>query len=211
MTSSGSHSSDPPAPALDDLRSLDPRVNAVAWQAAFPRLWQTSLQLLSVLLTGADHAHDREDIAARAVAELTRSLIGKNLPSFNQIRTFDDLLDMNRQIVRARTKDFFRQRGRRLEDPTAELPDSAANGPETDSSAGGEDFDALLALLPPPQPEIFRLHYEQGHTAEEISARLGLPRNTVLSHLFRGKKTLRKHLDGADPNAPGDGAPPHSP
>ncbi len=191
MNSSGFDS-----PSIEDLRSPDARVNAEAWRVAFPLLWQAALRLLHIILAGAEHTHDREDIAARAIAELVRSLIEKNLPSFNQIATFDDLVGMTQQIVRSRTKDFFRQRGRRPEDLTDAPPEPAMAGAERETPLSREDFDGLIARLPPPQPQIFALHYVEGHTAEAIAAQLGMPRNTILSHLFRGKKTLRKLLEG---------------
>ena len=183
-------------PAIDDLRSVDPRVNAEAWRAAFPSLWTAALQLLHIVLAGTEHAQNREDIAARALAELVRSLMEKKLESFNQIRTFDDLLGMTRQIVRARSKDFFRHRGRHPEDLTDTPPEPPFTTAAPECPLSREDFDGLIARLPPPQPEIFRLHYAEGHTAEEIAALLDTPRNTILSHLFRGKKTLRKHIEG---------------
>jgi RNA polymerase sigma factor (sigma-70 family) len=172
-------------------------VYAEAWRLAFPLLWQSALRLLNIVLDGPEHARDREDIAAKAISELVRSLVEKDLPSFNQIATLDDLLDMTQQIVRYRTRDFFRSRGRRPEDLTDDPPEPPGAGAEASPRWSREEFDAQIALLSPPQPEIFRLHYVEGHTAEAIAIRLDKPRSTILSHLFRGKKAIRKRLEEA--------------
>ena len=197
-----------PGPSLGALRDPDARANREAWERAYPLLWSAAIRLLRHILTGPEHEHDREDIAARALTELVRGVIENRLPSFNQMAVFGDVLSMTQQIVRARTKDFFRSRGRRPEDLTDEVPDTPALGSDSSSDLTRHEFDELIRELPPPQPEIFDLHYAQGHTAEEISARLAMPRSTVLSHLFRGKKTLRKRLeeragdDGEQPPPP---------
>jgi RNA polymerase sigma factor (sigma-70 family) len=186
-------------PSLAELRSTDARVSERAWGAAYPLLWKATAGLLAAhLLVGAQYEHDREDIAARSLGELVRGVIEGRPESFNHITSFDDLQGMALQIVRARTKDYFRHRGRRPEDLRAEPPEPSALSDPSDTSGtklSREEFDGLIARLPPPQPEIFRLHYVQGHTAEEIAAQTGMPRNTILSHLFRGKKTLRTWLE----------------
>lgn len=188
------------APLLEELRSTDERVNAGAWQQAYPRLWEAALSLLQgVLLTGAQHAQDREDIAAQALAQVVRGLIEGKLESFNQIASFDDLKGMTLHIVRARVTDFFRQRARRPEEVTDEVPElsSASFAPVDSSTAGSltrDEFDRLIGELSPPMPEIFHAHYVLGQTAAEIAAGRGLSRNTVLSHLHRGKKALHQRL-----------------
>ncbi|MEA3207975.1 MAG: Sigma-70, region 4 [Chthoniobacter sp.] len=181
------------APSLAALRDPTPETSRDAWERAYPLLWKAAMVVLHYRLAGPEHTHDREDIAARALAELVRGVIDNQLPSFNQMATFADVLGMTQQIVRARTKDFFRSRERRPEELADEVPDAPVM--ESSSALTWDECDALIRGLPPPQPEIFELHYAQGHTADEISARLGMPRGTVLSHLFRGKKTLRKKLE----------------
>ena len=182
-------------PSLGALRSLDARISREAWEQAFPLLWKAAIRLLHHLLAGPEHEHNREDIAAQALNELTKGVIENRLPSFNQMTTFGDVESMSHQIVRARTKDFFRSRGRHPEDPTDEIPDLPAACADASPALSWQECEELIRELPPPQPEIFDLHYAQGHTAEKISAKLRMPRGTILSHLFRGKKTLRAKLD----------------
>ena len=192
-------------PSLGALRSFDARISREAWEQAYPILWNAAVRLLRHILTGPEHEHDREDIAAQALSELVRGVIANRLPSFNQMTTFGDVQSMSQQIIRARTKDFFRSRGRHPEDPTDEIPDLPAADVDASPALSWQECEELIRDLPPPQPEIFDLHYARGHTAEEISAKLRMPRGTILSHLFRGKKTLRAKLNEratADRNQP---------
>lgn len=46
----------------------------------------------------------------------------------------------------------------------------------------------------PRDREIFLRHYFYLQTAEEIAARMDIPKNTVLSRLYRGRKSLQKIL-----------------
>lgn len=195
----------PDPPTLAELQSLDPRVNAAAWDRAFRILWDMALRLLSTrLLVGAQHEQNRQDIAAQAIEQVTRGVIEKRTNSFNQLTTFDDVCGMTHRIVRARVADFFRHQGRHPEQLTDEIPesDAASAGAESDSALMREEMEALIAKLPPPQPEVFHEHYILGRTAAEIAEDRQLSRNTVLSHLHRGKKTLRGWLaDDAQPPA----------
>ena len=50
----------------------------------------------------------------------------------------------------------------------------------------------------PKDREIFLRHYYYLQTAEQIATRMNLSRNTVLSRLARGKKTLKKVLNKED-------------
>lgn len=57
--------------------------------------------------------------------------------------------------------------------------------------------DALwmgLLSLPPAQREALYLNLVEGWTAEEIGHRVGSPRNTILSHLRRGRAALKLWL-----------------
>lgn len=52
--------------------------------------------------------------------------------------------------------------------------------------------------LRPKDREIFLRHYYYLQTAEEIARRMGIPKNTVLSCLLRGRKKLNKILSQED-------------
>lgn len=152
------------------------------------------MRLLHSLLSGPRHEQDREDIASRALAKLVSGIIEDRLPSFNQMSTFGDVVGMTWKIVSARAVEFFRSRERRPEDLMEDVPEVPVTGADSSPALSWDECEELINKLPPPQPEIFKLHYVEGHTAEEISARLGKPRGTILNYLFRGRKTLRDWL-----------------
>ena len=74
--------------------------------------------------------------------------------------------------------------------PTEDVP--APQDAQTDSV-----LDAVRAL-PENQRNAIYLHYYEGYTASEIASILGSRTNTVLSHLRRGRETLRETLGGLD-------------
>ena len=174
-------------PSIDDLRSNDPKVHERAWNAAYPMLWNAAMQLLHGVLGGSKHTLDREDLAIKAITELE-----KKLPELNQIRTSDDLVFMVRRIVRLRTISFYRFRGRRPEALVAEIDDTDLFATEPESPYAHENFHALIATLPPPLPEVFRLHYEEDCTTQQIAEKLRLPKGTITSHLARGREKLER-------------------
>lgn len=64
---------------------------------------------------------------------------------------------------------------------------------ETDESAA--EIRAALSELPPPQRVALMLHYFEGRRYEEIAAAMGVPLNTVKSHILRGKERMARLLD----------------
>lgn len=87
-------------------------------------------------------------------------------------------------------------------------------GPEPlDALLTGEKVAALdraVAALPLAYRQAIVLRYMEGLTYEEVAAALGLPLNTVRTHLFRAKERLRRHLtriqEGERDGLPGDEA-----
>lgn len=64
---------------------------------------------------------------------------------------------------------------------------------ESDESAA--EIRAALAELPPPQRMALMLHYFEDRRYEEIAAAMGVPLNTVKSHILRGKERMARLLD----------------
>ena len=60
--------------------------------------------------------------------------------------------------------------------------------PEIDVASS--DLDAALQKLKPEEREAIYLNAVEGYTAREISDLTNRPRNTVLSHIHRGKQKL---------------------
>lgn len=75
-----------------------------------------------------------------------------------------------------------------------------------------EDYARSLAFETPAQSELFRavmglpkkyrvaiyLHYYEGYSTQEIGDIMRIPKNTVCSHLKRGRELLRKELQEAN-------------
>lgn len=57
-----------------------------------------------------------------------------------------------------------------------------------------EQLDQLLNEMPPKQREVFRLAKVEGLSYREISAKLGISRNTINTHLKRARIFLRQYL-----------------
>lgn len=71
---------------------------------------------------------------------------------------------------------------------------------ENDYSAeavfGRNGLQRVLAALSDDQRETLRLHFFEGYTLGEISAKLGQPLGNVRHHYYRGLDGLRKHMFG---------------
>lgn len=87
-----------------------------------------------------------------------------------------------------------RTRSQKKEVLTDTLPESSAE--DRDSTV----LDAVRAL-PESQKNVIYLHYYEGYTAKEIGNILDMKENTVLSHLRRGRESLRASLGGFDNEA----------
>ena len=102
------------------------------------------------------------------------------------------------RIARNKALDFIRGAGEEnlpLEEDVLEL---AVAGPEDAYAAAADRFavqEAVLAMSHP-QREIFIRHYFYFQKVAEISEAMGIPENTVKTHLRRGREKLRRMLEG---------------
>ncbi len=90
-----------------------------------------------------------------------------------------------------------------LSDPAVQA-EAEAHAPQ---AAGGEDADhALLwravAALPGPQRQAVVLYYQDERPVEEVAAMLGMPVNTVKTHLHRARARLASALDARSEDRP---------
>jgi len=60
----------------------------------------------------------------------------------------------------------------------------------TDSFGTNSDLEEILNYLSPSERESLSLHIVDGYSASEISAKIGKPRGTVLSHIYRSRQKL---------------------
>ena len=69
-----------------------------------------------------------------------------------------------------------------------------ADAPKTD------EVLASVMELPPIYRVVIFLHYYEGYSTQEIASLLRIPKNTVCSHLKRGRELLKLQLQEADDN-----------
>ncbi len=84
------------------------------------------------------------------------------------------------------------------EEQTQAVPASGP-GPEEaiEQAQGLEQLAAAVGRLPLPYRMVIALYYQAGLSYEEVGAALGLPVNTVRTHLRRAKQQLRRSLEAA--------------
>jgi len=64
-----------------------------------------------------------------------------------------------------------------------------------ESNESAAEIRAALAELPQPQRVALTLHYLEDRRYEEIAQAMGVPLNTVKSHILRGKERMARLLD----------------
>jgi RNA polymerase sigma-70 factor (ECF subfamily) len=124
---------------------------------------------------------DAEDLAQEAFVRLWRAL-----PTYDGRASFSTWLYV---IARNACLSELRRRGAR---PTAAIEDAGepaapAGGPSADARM---DCEALVDTLPEPQRQVVRLFYLEERSYEQVALMLGMPVNTVRSHLHRARKRL---------------------
>lgn len=182
-------------PTLEALRANED----AAWQAAWPILWRTVLGVVRAKLHFPD-SHDLENIAAEIIGEEIVPQVAKpTTKTFNQIQTFDDLLNVTKAIARNRVVDYIRSRIRRPEDRLGEddnrgLPEPVeGGGPLPDFTL--EELLGLVVELQPPDPDLFHDRFILGLTTVEIAKKRRMPPGTVLSRFRRAFFALRPKLE----------------
>jgi RNA polymerase sigma-70 factor, ECF subfamily len=101
-------------------------------------------------------------------------------------------------IERRKTSDRFARSERLDPDRGVEFEDPAAVLEEQDEK---RRIDATLGSLGPLHREILTLKYLQGHSYDEISLLLGVPRGTVMSRLYNARSAFREAYIRQDPAA----------
>jgi RNA polymerase sigma factor (sigma-70 family) len=169
--------------------------DAIAWNAAYPTFWEAGMMIARLRLAGERFDQDREDIVSTGIQQLIRGLVEEKNESFNQITSWDDCVGMLRHIVRQRTKDFLRSRERSHEDAVEELPEAPQDFAPDQRFRLEELLPEVDRLHPdPPVPQVFRDRFVEGWSTDEIAARRGINRNTLLTHFAKGLRTLRERL-----------------
>lgn len=106
--------------------------------------------------------------------------------------------------------DGLRRRGRPVESLDLDLEDQATRQPFDDDRLAqpeaslelresADEIRAAIARLPTAQRLALTLHYFEDSRYEDIAETMGVPLNTVKSHIRRGKERLGAMLLPADP------------
>jgi len=132
-------------------------------------------------------AADAEDVAQEAFVKAWQALPGfRGESSFGTWlhrivarRSFDRLEQMKRQQTRETGLDAAVERAA---DARAQMPDEAARA---------RRLERLMERLSPAQRAVVTLFYYEDRAVEEVAIALGMPENTVKTHLSRARALLR--------------------
>ncbi len=74
-------------------------------------------------------------------------------------------------------------------------PEPAAHGPEPADTLRSRAVERLVAALPAAQRAAITLYYYEDRSVEQAAAILGMPENTVKTHLARARAALREAIE----------------
>jgi RNA polymerase sigma-70 factor (ECF subfamily) len=132
-------------------------------------------------------AADAEDTAQEAFVRAWQAF-----PAFRGESGFSTWLY---RIVAHQSFDRLEQLKRRRDRETAieNIAESAAPGAhDTEAGARSRRLERLMERLSPVQRAAVTLYYWEDHSVEEVAAMLGIPENTVKTHLSRARAELRE-------------------
>jgi len=140
-------------------------------------------------------AEDAEEVAQDAFVRVWTAL-----PGFRGESSFGTWLY---RIVARRAFDraqVLRNR-RAREQQDEKLPERAAPDAEGHDTFEAARLQNLIARLSPAQRSVVTMFYYEGRSVEQVAALLGMPENTVKTHLLRARATLRSAWNVADGGA----------
>jgi RNA polymerase sigma-70 factor, ECF subfamily len=157
-------------------------------QAAFAALIRRHQNMVfSVALNMLRSRPAAEDLAQEVFLELYRSL--------GRLESEAHVVSWLRRVASHRCIDEIRRRNHRPEFGTDTLPE-AGHSPQTREVFVAERLQALVAGLPDNARMVVVLRYQEEMDPTEIADTLGMPVNTVKSHLRRSIAALRESLMG---------------
>lgn len=160
-------------------------------RAAFSLIYEIYHQgflKLAYRLCGDHHA--AQDITQEAAITMARKI--------TRLRNPEAFSAWGYQIIRYRTKDYFRRKKR----DGHHLPlreDIALTGDDMDMDSA-LSLRQSLARLKPRDRQLLILFYIDGFTGVEISAATGWPVGTVKSRLFKIRTTLKQNFESKGDN-----------
>ena len=157
-------------------------------QAAFAALIRRHQNMVfSVALHMLRSRPAAEDMAQEVFLELYRSL--------SRLESEAHVVSWLRRVAGHRCIDEIRRRNHRQEFGTDTLPETG-HVPPTREIFVAERLQALVANLPARARMVVVLRYQEEMDPTEIADALGMPVNTVKSHLRRSIAALRERLIG---------------
>ena len=139
---------------------------------------------------------DAADMTQETFVRLLRSLPtyrgdGASFTSWVHRMTVNICLDTLRRRQRSATAPLDSAQQREPASPDVwEQPEW-----RVESSEAARELRAALGELPAPQRQALTLHYFEDRPYGEIAASMGVPLNTVKSHILRGKERMARLLD----------------
>lgn len=190
----------PHCAAAQDAASPDLLTQAKAGdQAAFAALIRRHQNMVfSVALHMLRSRPAAEDLAQDVFLELYRSL--------NRLESDAHVVSWLRRVASHRCIDEIRRRNHRQEFGTDTLPEPG-HSPQTRDVFGAERLQAMVAELPENARMVVVLRYQEEMEPTEIANALGMPVNTVKSHLRRSIAALRESLMGMGSKERREGVP----
>lgn len=175
----------PEAARMADERRLIARAQAgdtVAFRDLVERHQSRAYTLALRILRSAA---DAEEVAQDAFVRVWTAL-----PSFRGESSFATWLY---RIVARRAFDRAQvlKNRRAREQPEEHLPEHAAPEGSDDDSLQAALLQRLVAALTAAQRSAVTMFYYEGHSVEQVASVLGMPENTVKTHLLRARAALR--------------------
>ena len=134
---------------------------------------------------------DAEDVQQEVWLTVYRNIAGLSNPGAFRTWLY--------RTTRHRAIDWLRRRKRErelIEDVVLEAPVSAgAAEPDAMPEMSEARFNAVLAVLPPPQREVVLLRYREDLSYAEIALVVGCPIGTVRTRLHHAKRRLQEQLE----------------
>ena len=128
---------------------------------------------------------DAEEVAQDAFVRVWTSLSGFRGES--SLATWIHRIVARRAFDRAQVLKNRRAR----EQAEAILPETAAPAAVDQDSLRAALLQRLLAGLTPAQRAVVTMFYYEGRSVEQVAATLGMPENTIKTHLLRARAALR--------------------
>jgi RNA polymerase sigma-70 factor (ECF subfamily) len=138
---------------------------------------------------------DTEDLAA----EVLLQIVANDYAILRQFRGSSSLATYLTVITRRICVHELARRAaaREVQPPEARPPERETHIPPGQGLEDLEEVQKLLARLPSRERKVVHLHYLEGRSYEEISARLNIPVNTIGPILSKARKKLRNSKQGS--------------